>query len=222
VSTAASIAHVEAVAVALDFLERRAGATRQQVDGEHQRIPTGLAVATFVHRTSREGDPQLHTHCVAANLGRRPDGSYAALDAAPLYEWGKAAGCVYQEELRRRLTNELGIEWDANRNGCRESSGLRRPVSRSVGPVEGLLDGDGGGHCIGRPGEGGHDPVAQALHHLATSGLDGSDQQPVVDPTKRLGGLISQLRPQFGGTDEVREEHRGSRPGHRSSGWRVK
>ena len=88
----ASIAHVEAVAVALEFLERRAGATRQQVDGERQRIATGLAAATFVHRTSREGDPQLHTHCVVANLGRRPDGTYAALDAAPLYEWGKAAG----------------------------------------------------------------------------------------------------------------------------------
>jgi conjugative relaxase-like TrwC/TraI family protein len=64
VASVASIAHVEAVAVALDFLERRAGATRQQVDGERQRIPTGVAAATFVHRTSREGDPQLHSHCV--------------------------------------------------------------------------------------------------------------------------------------------------------------
>ena len=108
VASVASIAHVEAVAVALDFLERRAGATRQQVDGERQRIPTGMAAATFVHRTSREGDPQLHTHCVVANLGRRPDGTYAALDATPLYEWGKAAGSVYQEELRRRLTERLG------------------------------------------------------------------------------------------------------------------
>ena len=111
----ASIAHVEAVAVALDFLERRAGATRQQVNGQRERIPTGLAAATFVHRTSREGDPQLHTHCVVANLGRRTDGSYAALDGHPLYEWGRAAGSVYQEELRRRLTLRLGVEWGADR-----------------------------------------------------------------------------------------------------------
>ncbi|MGH8974573.1 MAG: MobF family relaxase [Acidimicrobiia bacterium] len=89
VSSAASIAHVEAVALALEFLERRAGATRQQVDGERRRIPMGVAAATFVHRTSREGDPQLHSHCVVVNLGRRPDGTFAALDAAPLYEWGK-------------------------------------------------------------------------------------------------------------------------------------
>jgi hypothetical protein len=120
----ASIAHVEAVAVALDFLERRAGATRQVVDGERQRISTGVAAATFVHRTSRDGDPQLHTHSVVVNLGRRPDGNYAALDAAPLYEWGKAAGSVYQEELRRRLTERLRVEWGPDRHGCREIAGF--------------------------------------------------------------------------------------------------
>ncbi len=57
VAAVASIAHVEAVAVALDLLERRAGATRRQVDGVRQRIPTGVAAATFVHRTSRDGEP---------------------------------------------------------------------------------------------------------------------------------------------------------------------
>jgi conjugative relaxase-like TrwC/TraI family protein len=75
-------------------LERRAGATRQQIDGQRQRIATGMAAATFVHRTSRDGDPQLHTHCAVANVGRRPDGTYAALDATPIYEWGRAAGSV--------------------------------------------------------------------------------------------------------------------------------
>ena len=124
VASVASIAHVEAVAVALDFLERRAGATRQQVDGERQRLSAGLVAGTFVHRTSRDGDPQLHTHSVVVNLGRRPDGTYAALDAAPLYEWGKAAGSVYQEELRRRLTEQLGVEWGLDRHGCREIAGF--------------------------------------------------------------------------------------------------
>ena len=45
------------MAVALDLLERRAGATRQQIDGDRRRLPTGIAAATFVHRTNREGDP---------------------------------------------------------------------------------------------------------------------------------------------------------------------
>ncbi len=137
VASVASIAHVEAVAVALDFLERRAGATRQVIDGERQRLSAGLAAGTFVHRTSRDGDPQLHTHSVVVNLGRRPDGTYAALDAAPLYEWGKAAGSVYQEELRRRLTEQLGVDWGPDRHGCREIAGfdqswLRRFSKRTV------------------------------------------------------------------------------------------
>jgi conjugative relaxase-like TrwC/TraI family protein len=147
VSAVASIAHVEAVAVALDFMERRAGATRQMVDGERRRIPTGVAAATFVHRTSREGDPQLHTHAVVANLGRRPDGSFAALDATPIYEWAKAAGSVYQEELRSRLTARLGVEWGPDRNGCREIVGLNpgwlRTFSKRTQAIEEHLAGAG-------------------------------------------------------------------------------
>ena len=147
VASMASIAHVEAVAVALDFLERRAGATRQQVAGDREQIPTGVAAATFVHRTSREGDPQLHTHCVVANLGRRPDGTYAALDATPLYEWGKAAGSIYQEELRRRLAEQLGVEWGPNRNGCREMAGFDpawlRAFSKRTQAIEEHLAGAG-------------------------------------------------------------------------------
>jgi hypothetical protein len=42
VAAVASIAPMEAVAAALDLLERRAGATRQQTDGVRQRIPTGV------------------------------------------------------------------------------------------------------------------------------------------------------------------------------------
>jgi conjugative relaxase-like TrwC/TraI family protein len=149
-ASVASIAHVEAVTVALEFLERRAGAIRQQIDGERQRIPTGVAAATFVHRTSREGDPQVHTHCVVANLGRRPDGSFAALDAAPLYEWGKAAGSVYQEELRRRLTERLGVEWGPDRHGCREMEGFDpgwlRTFSKRTQAIEEHLAGAGPEH----------------------------------------------------------------------------
>jgi conjugative relaxase-like TrwC/TraI family protein len=80
------IAHVDAVHTALDFLEAKAAVTRQQVGGVRQRVGTsGWAAATFVHRTSREGDPQLHTHAVIPNLVCRPDGAWVALDGAALY-----------------------------------------------------------------------------------------------------------------------------------------
>jgi hypothetical protein len=78
-------AHREAVEAALGFLEARAATARMQVDGVRRHVPThGWAVAGFVHRTSREGDPQLHTHCLIPNVVcREPDGRYVALAARP-------------------------------------------------------------------------------------------------------------------------------------------
>ncbi len=125
VSAVVSIAHVEAVAAALAFLDERAGVTRQQRGGVRRRVGTsGLGMATFVHRTSREGDPQLHTHCVIPNVVQRQDGSWVAIDGAPTFKWAKAAGSIYQEELRRRLSERLGVAWGPDRNGCREMLGF--------------------------------------------------------------------------------------------------
>lgn len=119
-------AHVEAVATALGFLESHAAVARRQVDGVRRRVATeGLAVAGFVHRTSREGDPQLHTHCLTVNLTRRvEDGRVVALDGAPLYEWARAAGSAYQAVLQRSLSLRLGVEWGPDRHNTREIAGF--------------------------------------------------------------------------------------------------
>jgi hypothetical protein len=61
---------------------------------------------------------------VIPNLVHRPDGSYVAIDAAGLYRWAKAAGSIYQEELRRRLSERLGVGWSPDRNGTREMLGF--------------------------------------------------------------------------------------------------
>jgi conjugative relaxase-like TrwC/TraI family protein len=142
------IAHVDAVAAALSFLEDHAAVTRQQCGGVRRRVAvSGWAAATFVHRTSREGDPQLHTHAVIANLVRRPDGTWAALDAAACYGWAKAAGSIYQEHLRRNLTAALGVGWGPDRNGCREMVGIsdaqRRVFSKRTAQIEAHLAGAG-------------------------------------------------------------------------------
>jgi conjugative relaxase-like TrwC/TraI family protein len=53
-------------------LEDKAAVARQQTDGVRSTVATeGFAVAMFTHRTSRDGDPQLHTHCVIPNIVRR-------------------------------------------------------------------------------------------------------------------------------------------------------
>ena len=105
---------------------------RQQTDGVRRRVATsGFAVAGFAHRTSREGDPQLHTHCLIANLVHRADGSFVAFDANPLFDWRKAAGSIYQAELQRLLTERLGVEWGPEKNACREMVGFGRHQLRS-------------------------------------------------------------------------------------------
>ena len=119
-------AHREAVEVALGFLEERAAVARVQSQGVRRRVSTeGWVVAGFVHRTSREGDPQLHTHCLVPNLVRRSgDGRHVAFDGAPMFDWAKAAGSVYQNHLQRTLAERLGVAWGPDRNNTREIDGF--------------------------------------------------------------------------------------------------
>ena len=55
-------AHNDAVAASLDWLERHALFTRQGSRGVRQVNVKGLVATAFVHRDSRAGDPDLHTH----------------------------------------------------------------------------------------------------------------------------------------------------------------
>ncbi len=131
-SAVVSIAVVEATETALEFLEERAAVARKQEGGIRRRVGTdGLAVATFAHRTSRAGDPQLHTHCLIPNVVRRHDGACVALDANPLHTWAKATGTVFLNELERLLTERLGVAWSPERNGCREMVGFTREQLRA-------------------------------------------------------------------------------------------
>src|SRR4051795_2025853 len=93
--------HGAAVGEALGYLERQACRARRGAGGCVQITGGGFVAAAFMHRASREGDPLLHTHVVAGNLTRGPDGRWTALDGRHLYRHGKAAGYVYQAVLRR-------------------------------------------------------------------------------------------------------------------------
>lgn len=55
-------AHDRAVGEALAHVEREAGVTRRGAGGTIVIRGRGLIAAPFRHRTSRAGDPQLHTH----------------------------------------------------------------------------------------------------------------------------------------------------------------
>ena len=133
VAEVVAAAHREAVEEALGFLEERAAVARVQTGGVRRRVATeGWVVAGFTHRTSREGDPQLHTHCLVPNLVRRKsDGRYVALDAGPLFDWCRAAGSVYQNHLQRSLSLRLGVAWGPDRNNTRELLGFSRAQLRA-------------------------------------------------------------------------------------------
>ena len=67
-------AHERAVAAAFDYFERSTAFARRGAGGSCVVPGDGLVAAAFVHRMSRAGDPQLHTHVVVANAVRAADG----------------------------------------------------------------------------------------------------------------------------------------------------
>ncbi len=124
-------AHEAAVDAALLYLERHATFTRRRHDGEMEFLPAeGLTAAAFRHRTSRAGDPQLHTHCLVINAVRTADGLWGTLDSRSLYRYARTTGFVYQAVLRGELSARLGVAWGAVRNGQADIAGVPRAVLR--------------------------------------------------------------------------------------------
>jgi conjugative relaxase-like TrwC/TraI family protein len=85
-------AHRAAVGDAFAYLERQAAVTRRGRDGRDVVPGQGIIAAAFLHRTSRAGDPHLHTHVLVANLTRASDGVWRALDGRRLYAHARIAG----------------------------------------------------------------------------------------------------------------------------------
>lgn len=123
-------AHDHAVTEALKYLDRWAVVSRRTVDGEVQGVETrGMVVAGFRHRTSRNMDPQLHTHALVPNAVERSDGTWGAIDSRVFYRHAKTAGYVYQAVLRAGLTNSLRVEWGAIANGFAEVTAVPEAVN---------------------------------------------------------------------------------------------
>lgn len=122
--------HERAVAAALDYVEREAAFVRRGAGGAEVSHARGMIAAAFPHRSSRAGDPQLHTHVLVANLARGPDGRYSALHGSHLYRQAKTGGYLYQAQLRAELTRELGLTFQPVRRGAAELEGFADHVLR--------------------------------------------------------------------------------------------
>jgi conjugative relaxase-like TrwC/TraI family protein len=127
-------AHSHAISQAMAYLELfvARGARGKHHDGQHAvRVATdGLTATAFEHRASRADDPQLHTHVVIANLLRRPDGHWSAIDSAALYGHQLTAGYIYQAVLRGELTRRLGVDWTPVRRGLAEIHDIPKALCR--------------------------------------------------------------------------------------------
>lgn len=105
-----SKAHDVAVERAIMYLERAAAQARATAGGVTSREDTGnLVVAKFRHDTSRELDPQTHTHAVVLNITQRADGQWRSISNEELLGHIKAAGAYYRAELAGQLS-AMGYE----------------------------------------------------------------------------------------------------------------
>lgn len=110
-------AHNQAVQIAAGYVEKLVSA-RDTKDGITSIVPTGkMVAAAFTHDTSRNLDPQLHTHLIVANM-TESDGKWKALATDYIHNAGfietvmkmqVTLGKIYRNALRERV-EALGHE----------------------------------------------------------------------------------------------------------------
>ena len=126
-------AHDNAVRQALGEAESYAG-SRVRLNGANENRPTANWIAaTYRHDTSRELDPQLHTHAVAANLTYDGvEGRWKALQASGLYERRAYLTEVYRNALAGEVRS-LGYEIEPRRDSRGRDLGFEiRGVSNEL------------------------------------------------------------------------------------------
>ena len=123
-------AHAASVAEALSYLQRQACWTRRGKGGAEFVHGNGFLAAAYAHRSSRAGDPQLHTHVLISNATKGPDGRWSRLYHPAIYEHAKTASYIYEAHLRHELTHRLGVEWQPVEKGIADIRGFGKEELR--------------------------------------------------------------------------------------------
>lgn len=121
-------AHDKAVDRAMAYAEKHFAITRVRDQGKIREVNTGnLVYAKTVHGTSRQGDPQRHTHVVVANATVEPQtGKVRALETLQLFRHRQLVGRIYQAELAK---GAMRLGYDVTRDADRgtiELAGFQR------------------------------------------------------------------------------------------------
>ena len=117
-------AHEAATQAGLDYLQRQACWTRRGAGGAEFVLGNGFLAAAYPHRSSRAGDPQVHTHVLIANATKGPDGRWTRLYHLAIYEHAKTASYLAEAQFRHELSQRLGVRWQEVRNGIAEIEGF--------------------------------------------------------------------------------------------------
>lgn len=113
---------------ALRWLNKMASTGRSRGEKVHSH---GLAVASFLHSTSRNDDPFLHVHNVVLNAIADEKGVGRALDATGLYAQAPAAAALATATMRRELTDRFGVDWRLSGRDTWEIAGIGDEVIES-------------------------------------------------------------------------------------------
>ena len=149
-------AHGRAVGRTLAWVEKRVIETRMKAPDGGRMIRVGdqkAVIATFTHETSRNLDPQLHTHAVIANMVQGEDGKWRTMANEKLYSSKMLIGALYRGELARELTS-LGYRLEkTHADGRFEIAGVSRDMidafSTRRAEIEAAMEGRG----LGTPAE---------------------------------------------------------------------
>ena len=137
-------AHRMAVDRTLQVLESRYAQTRVTTDTGRRTVKTGnLIAAVFPHGTSREAEPQLHSHCVVMNATQLENGSWYSFSNDSAIMNKKLLGQVYQNELAVEL-KKIGYEVEQRAHGQFDIKGyspeLLKTFSTRRGQIEALME----------------------------------------------------------------------------------
>jgi conjugative relaxase-like TrwC/TraI family protein len=119
-------AHIAAVEHTIDYIEANYIYARKTENGMTCVEKTGKGVfATFTHSTSRENDPQLHTHTLTMNMTRASNG-WRAVWNDQVFKDQHLINSVYRGALAKAVY-ELGYSIYNQANGTWEIAGVSRP-----------------------------------------------------------------------------------------------
>jgi conjugative relaxase-like TrwC/TraI family protein len=98
--------HREAVHKAVQYLDTTTYSRSGK--GGKESVKAKAVFAVFDHTTSRELDPQLHSHVLIVNAALKTDGKTGALDGRRILDERYTSGMAYQNHLRHGI-EQLGI-----------------------------------------------------------------------------------------------------------------